>query len=242
MGRGLKNPRNTRSESGGSDPFQGPPRPSLFTAGAERPMMRAGVIVAGGRSTRFGDRDKAVAALAGTPLVRRVANRLGRVVDELVVNCRPDQRRAIDAALGGLDPAPTFAEDTEPDRGPMAGLMTGLRAVETEYAAVVACDMPFVDPDFLGYLFERAAGHDAAVPRPGEWFQPTQAVYRAEPMAAACAAALQRGEGRIVAPLEDLDYVVVGPGAVEEHATADTFENLNTRAEFEAAAERLRGE
>jgi len=202
--------------------------------------MRAGAIVAGGRSTRFGDRDKAVADLDGTPLVRRVADRLGRVVDELVVNCRPDQRAAIEAVVEGVDPTPGFAEDPEPDQGPMAGLMTGLRAVDSEFAAVVACDMPFVDPDFLDYLFERAAGSDAAVPRPGELLQPVQAVYRAEPMAAACAAALERGESRVVAPLEDLEYVVAGPRAVEEHAAPETFVNLNTRAEFEAAVERLR--
>ncbi len=204
--------------------------------------MHAGVIVAGGRSTRFGDRDKAVADLAGTPLVRRVADRLESVVEELVVNCRPDQRGAIAAALEGFDPEPEFAEDPEPDRGPMAGIMTGLRAADSEYAAAVACDMPFVDPGFVDYLFERAAGHDAAVPRPDEWFQPTQAVYRAEPMADACAEALARGEGRIIAPLEDLEYVLVGAEEVEEHATPETFENLNTRAEFEAAAEVLRGE
>jgi molybdopterin-guanine dinucleotide biosynthesis protein A len=204
--------------------------------------MRAGVIVAGGRSTRFGDRDKAVADLAGTPLVRRVVDRLGGVVDELVVNCRSDQRAAIEAALAGTVPAPTLVEDPEPDRGPMAGLMTGLRAVDGEYAAAVACDMPFVDPGFLDYLFDRAAGHDAAVPKPDEWYQPMQAVYRAEPMAAACAAALERGEHRVIAPLEDLEHVVVGPGEVGDHATAETFENLNTRAEFEAAAKRLRGE
>jgi molybdopterin-guanine dinucleotide biosynthesis protein A len=204
--------------------------------------MRAGVIIAGGRSTRFGDRNKAVADLAGTPLVRRTADRLGGVVDELVVNCRPDQRGTIDAALAGVDPSPRFAEDPEPDRGPMAGLMAGLRAVDSEYAAAVACDMPFVAPGFLEYLFERAAGHDAAVPKPDEWLEPIQAVYRAEPMAAACAAALERGGRRVIAPLQGLDYILVGPGEVAEHATAETFENLNTRAEFEAAAERLHGE
>ena len=41
--------------------------------------MTTGAIVAGGRSTRFGDRDKAVAELAGVPMIRRVADRLPRV-------------------------------------------------------------------------------------------------------------------------------------------------------------------
>ena len=201
--------------------------------------MRAGVIVAGGRSTRFGDSDKAVADLAGTPMVRRVADRLGRVVDELVVNCREDQTEAIEAALSDHALDPRFALDTDPDQGPMAGIATGLAAVESEYAAVVACDMPFVDPAFVEYLFERARSHEAAVPRPDEWFQTTQAVYHADAMDDACRRALDRGEHRIVEPLFDLDYVVVEREEVLEHTTMETFENLNTREEFEAAVERL---
>ncbi|AUV80732.1 molybdenum cofactor guanylyltransferase [Salinigranum rubrum] len=205
--------------------------------------MRSGVIVAGGRSTRFGDRDKAVADLAGMPMIRRVADRVARACDRLVVNCRADQRDAIDAALAGADP--TFAVDADPDRGPVAGIRTGLRAVETEYAAVVACDMPFVDPDFLAYLFERAAGHDAAVPRPGEFDEPLQAVYRATAMADACDDALAASEGReprVLTPIETLDRVVVRGDEVFAHAASDTFENLNTESEFRAANERLRGQ
>jgi molybdopterin-guanine dinucleotide biosynthesis protein A len=201
--------------------------------------MRAGVIVAGGRSTRFGDSDKAVADLAGTPMVRRVADRLGDTIGELVVNCREDQVDAIDAALSDHTLDPAFALDEDPDQGPMAGIATGLEAVDSEYAAVVACDMPFVDPTFLDYLFERAASHEAAVPRPDEWFQTTQAVYHAEAMRAACWRALERGEHKVVEPLFDLDYVVVEREDVLEHTTLETFENLNTREEFEAAAERF---
>jgi len=201
--------------------------------------MRAAVIVSGGRSTRFGDSDKAVADLAGTPMIRRVADRVGQVVDELVVNCREDQVSDIDAALSGHALDPAFALDEDPDQGPMAGIATGLGAVEGEYAAVVACDMPFVDPAFVEYLFERAASHEAAVPRPDEWFQTTQAVYHAQAMRAACRRALDRGEHRVVEPIFDLDYVVVEREEVLEHAAMETFDNLNTREEFEAAAERF---
>ncbi|MFB6223732.1 MAG: molybdenum cofactor guanylyltransferase [Haloarcula sp.] len=201
--------------------------------------MRAGVIVAGGRSTRFGDSDKAVAELAGTPMVRRVADRLVEAVDELVINCRADQVDAIDAALSGHALDLTFALDEDPDQGPMAGIATGLAAVESEYAAVVACDMPFVDPDFVDYLFERADSHEAAVPRPDEWFQTTQAVYHTDAMRAACRRALERGEHKVVEPIFDLDYVVIERDEILEHTTLETFDNLNTREEFESAAERF---
>jgi molybdopterin-guanine dinucleotide biosynthesis protein A len=175
-------------------------------------------------------------------MIRRVVDRIAGVVDEVVINCRADQVDAIREALVGSGFEPTFAVDRETDEGPMAGIARGLEAVSAEYAFVVACDMPFVDPDFAEYLFDRAAGHDAAVPRPNEWYQTTQAVYRTETMAAACRRALERGADRIVAPLEELDEVVVDGDEIERVAAADTFDNINTREELRAAAERLRGE
>ncbi len=202
--------------------------------------MRSGVIIAGGRSTRFGDVDKSVAPLDGVPMIRRVTDQLEPVIDRLVVNCREDQVDPIDAALENSPLSPTFAVDPEPDLGPMAGIETGLRAVSTEYTAVVACDMPFVDPDFVEFLFQRAAGHDAAVVRSEDgWYQTTQAVYRAEAMAEACAAALDAGQSRIVDALFDLDFVEVSEAEVADHASLRTFENINTQEELEAAEELL---
>ncbi|PSQ16311.1 molybdenum cofactor guanylyltransferase [Halobacteriales archaeon QS_8_69_26] len=202
--------------------------------------MPEAVVLAGGRSTRFGEGDKAVADLAGTPAIRRVADRLAGPVDRLVVNCRADQVEPITDALSGYPLPVTVAEDETPDAGPMAGIRDGLRAVDSAYALVVACDMPFVDPALVEYLFDRAEGRDGAVPRLSDgWFQTTQAVYRADRMADACAAALARDDGRIVAALSDLDYAVVEEAEVREHAAVESFENLNTREEFEAAADRL---
>jgi molybdopterin-guanine dinucleotide biosynthesis protein A len=227
--------------------------------------MPTGVVLAGGRSTRFGERDKAVADLAGVPMIRRVADRLAPVVDALVVNCRADQRESIAEAMAGYEHPVRFAIDPEPDEGPMAGIRTGLRevgearsasghssggdpreeATDSEYAFVAACDMPFLDPDLVAYLFEQAEGcecaegHDAAVPRPTEWFETTHAVYRAAPMADACDDALDRGESKIIEPLFELDYVVVGADELADF-DLDSFENVNTREEFEDAKERFR--
>lgn len=200
---------------------------------------RTAVVLAGGRSTRFGDEDKAVADLAGTPMIRRVVDRVAPVVDAVVINCRTAQRAAIEDALTGAAVPVAFAEDDYPDEGPMAGMATGLRAVEGAYAFVVACDMPFVDADFVEYLFDRAEGHDAAVARPDQWFETTHAVYRADAMADACEHALEEGKERIVAPLFDLDFVVVDADEVREHGHLRTFENCNTKTDFADAAERL---
>lgn len=203
-------------------------------------VMRTGLIIAGGRSSRFGAEDKVVASFAGTPMVRRVADALWETVDDIVVNCRKEQIEQIASALDSFSPEVTFATDPEPDEGPLAGIRTGIRAAETEFTAVVAADMPFVDPAFIEYLFERADDHDGAVPRLQDGFyQPIQAVYRTESMATAADRALGRNESRIVAAFEDLDVVVVTEDEVRRQASLETFENVNTREEFVAATERL---
>lgn len=198
----------------------------------------SGVIVAGGHSTRMGDTEKAVVDVAGRPLVERVAERLVAATDRLIVNCRVDQRPAIEAALSGYDPR--FAIDSEPDRGPVAGIATGLDAAETEYAAVVAVDMPFLDPNLISCLFERAEGHDAAVPRPSEWFEPLHAVYRPAPMVKACRRALETPNPRIIDPLSSLDWVAVGRRELLEHGSLESFESVDTPEDVRWAAERLR--
>jgi molybdopterin-guanine dinucleotide biosynthesis protein A len=174
-------------------------------------------------------------------MLRRVADALAPAVESVVVNCRPDQTDALRPALNGYELPVRFAEDPEPDLGPLGGIRTGLRAVdargEHEYAAVVACDMPFLDSGFVGHLFDRAQGHDAAVPRVDEWFQTTHAVYRAGAMAGACDEALDRGEGKILAALDRLDYVVVGREELDRYATPEVFRNCNTPEEVARATE-----
>ena len=217
--------------------------------------MTTGAILAGGRSTRFGDADKAVAPIAGVPMVRRVADRLAgtddpvppgadragggdAVADELVVNCRPDQRAAIAEALSGLPLPVRWAIDDEPDRGPLAGIRNACRTATDPRAAVVACDMPFVDPDFLAAMCEMTAeaGAEAAVPRLDDrWYQTTQAVYATEPAAEACQRALDRGDRKVLALVDGVDAVVVDDETIRSLTTERTFTNVNTQSELDEA-------
>ncbi|TKX58074.1 molybdenum cofactor guanylyltransferase [Halorubrum sp. SS7] len=217
--------------------------------------MTTGAILAGGRSTRFGDADKAVAPVAGVPMIRRVADRLAGtddpvppgadrasggdpVVDELVVNCRPDQREAIAEALSRAPLTVRWALDEEPDLGPLAGIRNACRAATDRYAVVVACDMPFVDPSFLAALRELAAepGVEAAVPRLDDrWYQTTQAVYETTPTADACDRALDRGDRKVLAMVDRVNETVVDDAAIRSLTTDRTFTNVNTRAERDEA-------
>jgi molybdopterin-guanine dinucleotide biosynthesis protein A len=181
--------------------------------------MRTGLVLAGGHSTRFGEADKSVAAVDEQPMVRRVAERVDSVTDELIVNCRDDQRVAITEALEGLDYR--LAVDPIPDEGPVAGMRTGLRVARGDAVAVVACDMPLVDPELFERLFERV--DTAAVPRADGHLQPLHAVYGRHAARFACDRTLANGSRRLADALARLDPVVV------DVASADPFTNINTK-------------
>ncbi|KAB1192006.1 NTP transferase domain-containing protein [Haloferax sp. MBLA0076] len=200
----------------------------------------AGVVLAGGRSRRFGETDKALAHLDGVPLVRRTAGRVMQASDELVLNCRREQASALEDACADL--APRMAIDTDPDTGPLGGIRTGLAATDAPLSAVVACDMPFVDPGLLELLLAEAdeTGADVVVPRVEDgWFQTTQAVYRTASVSMAAEEVLDRGGGRILDAFDSLDVRTVG-AEVLGRFDPRTFENVNTRAELDAAEAEIR--
>ena len=199
---------------------------------------RTAVVVAGGYSTRFGDRDKALAEIDGMPMLARVVDRVGSVVDSVVVSCRDDQRAAFAAALDRIDTPIRFVTDPEPDGGPLVGITSAFETVDSPYAAVVACDMPFVDPAFIEFLFSRAAGHDAVVPALDDGLrQPTQAVYRVDRTVAVAAERLAEGKRSLRGLLDDLDTVVIPAETVLEHTELKSLTDVNTRETFDAVAD-----
>lgn len=191
---------------------------------------RAGIIVAGGRSTRFGGVDKATAEVDGVPMIRRVADVLDPAVDELVVNCRRKQRPTLEAALSDCDVR--FAEDPILDRGPVAGLRTGLRATSAAYAVAVACDMPFLPTAFVDSLFATARTQTGAVPEVDGRIQPLPVVLHVRAGTTACTDALVHRDGRLCDVVDLLDPVVVPDETVSAFTTPEAFRNINTRAEL----------
>jgi len=214
-----------------------------------------GVMLAGGHSQRFGDADKALARIDGEPMLARVVDRVGAFAPAVVVSCREDQRARFAEVLG---PDVRYVTDPSPDGGPLVGLHAALGDVSTAYVAVVACDMPAVDPDFLSVLFDYASGRegargddaggngdgqdgaggsgdgpDGAVPRLREGYrQPTQAVYRTDALGRACADQLAAGSHSLREALDRLELRVLDPETVAEHTTWRSLTNVNTREDL----------
>jgi molybdopterin-guanine dinucleotide biosynthesis protein A len=109
--------------------------------------MTAAIVLAGGRSRRFGT-DKLQAWLPdGRTVLAHAVARAASVADELVVVIAPGADRP-----SGLPESVVLVHDPTPDEGPLAGLATGLETVSGEIVLVVGGDMPALEASVLRLL------------------------------------------------------------------------------------------
>jgi molybdenum cofactor guanylyltransferase len=134
--------------------------------------MPAGIVLAGGRSSRMGT-PKAWLDWHGTTLLRRTCGVVARGAGGPVVVVRaPGQE------LPELPAGVRVVDDAREGRGPLQGLLAGLEAVDGELAFVASTDMPFLHPRFVAAVLAAADGADAVVPMVGGHRQPLAAAYR----------------------------------------------------------------
>jgi len=138
-------------------------------------MTTAGIVLAGGRSSRMGTA-KAALEWHGSTLLRRVTGLVGRVVDGPVVVVRaPGQ------ALPALGPEVELVEDPREGLGPLQGLAAGLAATadRAERAFACATDLPFLHPAFVRRVLGALDGDvEIALPVALGFPQPLAAAYR----------------------------------------------------------------
>ncbi|MEO7119285.1 MAG: molybdenum cofactor guanylyltransferase, partial [Candidatus Limnocylindrales bacterium] len=120
-----------------------------------RPTPAAtGIVLAGGRSSRFG-RDKLAAVVDEEPLLARAIRSVAGVCREVIVVGRAEA-----AAPLALDVPVRFVPDRTPFAGPLAGLATGANAARESLLLVVAGDMPSLRPDVLRLMLQQLVDAD----------------------------------------------------------------------------------
>lgn len=150
----------------------------------------SGVILAGGKSTRFG-RNKALETLGGERLVDRAIRLIRGWCDPLFVVCqKPEEYIGVEANI---------IADIIPDRGPIVGLYTALLFAPTDWVFIRAVDMPFLEKSFAGLIISRAleGNADVVVPVKEGQYEPLCACYHVR-----CAPHVKRviesGGGRMI--------------------------------------------
>ena len=181
-------------------------------------------VLAGGQSRRMG-RDKALLPLGGQTLIERVlaaAHPLGYPC--LIVG---DPSSYANLKL------PVFP-DRRPKLGPLGGLYTALSTTAAP-VLLLACDLPFLTPDFLRHLVNRRGPYQAVVPHTATGLQPLCALY--EPSCLATVqAAIQADQLGMRDLLNNLSLDLVKEKDWRPYDERGLlFANLNAPAEYERA-------
>lgn len=183
-----------------------------------RDDMRPAVILAGGRSRRFGSH-KALAPLDGRPMIAAVVDRL------VVAGFAP--------IIAG--PASLFAafghpviEDADPFGGPLVALAHLWRRLPYERLLLVPCDMPRLAPDLLTAMWEMSAPYDLVATRGPKGPSPMPAVYT-RATAEVAHAALRAGRRDLRVLMDGpLSCKLFGPAEMAKHdPTGASLTNVN---------------
>jgi molybdopterin-guanine dinucleotide biosynthesis protein A len=189
-----------------------------------------GVVIAGGRSVRFGA-EKAVAIFAGEPLLSWAVRRLQRTCAVVAVNARPDTQAEALARAAGL---PVLHDEQGDPLGPLSGVKVGLRWARDLGAralAVSPCDVPRLPEDLFPRLIE-AAGDGGAMAETAEGRQPLCAVWPVKALEQVSEALVGGNHPPTWRLLEQ-----VGARRVRFSAP-ECFENINTPADLAALSKR----
>jgi molybdenum cofactor guanylyltransferase len=202
------------------------------------PAVRtAGIVLAGGRSSRMG-RSKAWLDWHGRPLLTRVVGVVGEVVDHVVVVGAPEQ----DLPVTG---AQTVADPVE-GRGPLQGIATGLAAVadRADAAFVASVDLPLLHPAYVRRVLALLGDHDVLLPVARGHHQPLAAAYRVG-LAERVAGLIAEGRSRPPDLFEAVDTrrveaaeLLADPALAEADPELRSLVNVNTPEEWAAVRDR----
>ena len=197
--------------------------------------MRTGIVLAGGRSTRF-DGDKLLASIDGGSLLDSAVGAVADVADEVIVAGRE---------IAASSPAIRGIADAEPFGGPLVALRGALREARGTSAVVVGGDMPDLVPEVLRLLLDRLdADESIEAVILGRADPSSTAPDRPRPVlpialdvraaAAASEAAISDGRRSLQSLLERMTWAELPPSAwlpLDPHAR--TLLDVDTRADLE---------
>ncbi|WP_010256498.1 molybdenum cofactor guanylyltransferase [Treponema primitia] len=195
------------------------------------PLTGSALILAGGRGTRIGY-DKKKLELAGERVLSSLAERLGKLFNEVLISSN--------------NPTGLMDLITLPDsigEGPMAGIYQGLLRCTSEYLYVVACDMPFINVDYIAYMRELLVreGPDVCIARHENGDLELFNSFYKKSCAAPMGEALSRSIYKIRLAFDTLKVTMIDDGTIQKFDNGEMFFNINYKEDLEQAERRTGG-
>ena len=194
------------------------------------------IILAGGLSSRMGS-DKAFLQIGERRFLEQVVSEVANLSEDIIIPIGMKNIKRYRELV--QNESVRLLQDETYIQSPLGGILTGLMNANETYAAVLACDSPFIKSSLVSHLFSRALTHDAAVPL---WSlqdkmstEPLCAVYKVESTRVVIKKMLNERKiacRRMILELPDVEYIPVSElRGIDERL--DSFRNINTKEEYD---------
>ncbi len=117
--------------------------------------MVTGIILAGGKSSRFGE-DKGLFSFKGKKLIEYSIETLSAVCDEIIISTNDP----VSYRFTGLK----TVKDLYRNIGPLSGIHAGLKNSSTSLNLFTGCDMPFLPAELFAKLLENSKNYHVVIP------------------------------------------------------------------------------
>ncbi len=181
-----------------------------------------GVVIAGGKSSRFGQ-DKALYKYRGLTLVEHAINIIKPHCSRLLINTNKPEA----FAHLGVE----CITDIQPDAGPLSGIHSALSHAGEGKVMIIACDTPHIPTELYGTLLEQINNHDLAMPVHKGFFESMCAVYSSRCLPT-IEAAIKTQQYRILDAIKNLRAKFVDIDG-EDFCHPRIFHNINFRKDVE---------
>lgn len=127
-----------------------------------------GVVLAGGQARRMGGEDKGLIKVSGRAMIEYVIAALQPQLSKIVINAN----RNIN--IYGNYGFPVIADIYDGFKGPLAGMASCMKVINTEYMITAPCDSPMLPEDYVARMFKtlQTEQADISVADSGERIQP----------------------------------------------------------------------
>ncbi len=184
------------------------------------------ILLAGGKSSRMGF-DKQQLKINNRLLTESIINRLYTVFEDIIVVTNNEEYYSNLPCRTVQDEIPGF--------GPLSGIHVGLKTAKHQYGYVMACDMPYINFDYIAYLKSRIeqVDCDACVTVfKQEWIEPFHGFY-SKTLTGPIEEYLESGKRSVFGLLKNYNSIYIEEDIARQYTPNwELFLNINTKEDL----------
>ena len=131
--------------------------------------MKIGIIIlAGGKSSRMGE-DKGLMLLHEKPMIKHVIEVAKQITANITIITSNNSYNQFGYPI---------SSDKHTNKGPLAGIYSGLINSLNDYNLILSCDIPYIKKDLLEHIIDQSENSDISMPIHLGRIHPLIGVYR----------------------------------------------------------------